>query len=65
MYDVVGGEELENKHVLVVDDVLTTGATLMSCAVVLRKAGAAEVSAITLARSGKEEHLPNKPLQKN
>jgi adenine/guanine phosphoribosyltransferase-like PRPP-binding protein len=36
--------------VLLVDDVLTTGATLRSAASALKAAGAAHVSALTLAR---------------
>jgi predicted amidophosphoribosyltransferase len=35
--------------VLLVDDVLTTGATAASCAAVLKKAGAAQVDVLTFA----------------
>ncbi|MDH3943931.1 MAG: ComF family protein [Anaerolineae bacterium] len=46
------GERLLNKeNLLLVDDVMTTGATLNSCAGVLKQAGAGKVYAITLARA--------------
>ena len=41
---------LEGRRVLLIDDVLTTGATLNECAKVLRSAGVETVSVLTLAR---------------
>jgi len=42
---------LDGKHVLLVDDVLTTGATASACARVLKRAGAARVTVLALART--------------
>lgn len=53
-YEVLDPALVRGAHILLVDDVVTTGATLTACAGVLRRAGAAEVSAITLARASKE-----------
>jgi len=39
-----------SRHILLVDDIFTTGSTVDECARVLRKAGAASVRAITVAR---------------
>jgi predicted amidophosphoribosyltransferase len=41
---------VEGKRVLLVDDVLTTGATLGECVRVLRQSGAAGIDVVTLAR---------------
>ncbi len=42
-------ERLEGKHVLLVDDVLTTGATIEMCTNVLRKINGIKISIVTLA----------------
>lgn len=44
-------ERVFRQNILVVDDVLTTGATLSECARTLKAAGAAHVWAVTLART--------------
>lgn len=43
-------EQIEGKRLLLIDDVFTTGATLRAAAAALKVAGAARVSALTLAR---------------
>jgi ComF family protein len=47
-------QALSGKHVAIVDDVMTTGATLSEAARVVKKAGATSVSAWVLARAGRE-----------
>lgn len=52
-------ERLSGRRVLLVDDVMTTGATLEACARTLKRAGATRVEALTLARVIK----PGDPLR--
>lgn len=43
--------EIQGKRIVLVDDVMTSGATLSSAALCLRQAGAAHISAIVFART--------------
>lgn len=48
-YIPVCGEEIRGKRVLLVDDVVTTGATMAECSRVLKRAGAKEVVPVSVA----------------
>ena len=54
VYEVTEGAWVEGKKLLLVDDVMTTGATLSQCALMLKLAGADHVAAVNLAKVGKE-----------
>ena len=44
-------QNIKNKKILLIDDVMTTGSTLKECAIALKKAGAAKIYALTVART--------------
>lgn len=55
---VTPGAVVAGRHVAVVDDVMTSGATLAACAEALRTAGAARITVLVLARVAKGEPAP-------
>lgn len=54
-YTLRTGAQVDGRRILLVDDVMTTGATLSECARMLRMAGAVQVFGITLAMAAPEE----------
>ncbi len=50
-YEVRDPEVVKGRHVLLADDIVTTGSTLSECARILRTAGAESVVCVTLARA--------------
>jgi len=49
VFDIAQGHNLENKHALLVDDVITTGATIEACALELTKIAGLKISIATIA----------------
>jgi ComF family protein len=49
VFQITDVEKLKNKHILVIDDVVTTGSTLESCVSILQQIKGIKVSIVTIA----------------
>lgn len=52
VFSVKNPDEISGKHVAIVDDIVTTGATMNECAKVLREKGAVKITALSIAIAG-------------
>lgn len=50
VYKIIKPEKINNKKVLIFDDIYTTGATVQACALELKKAHTKEIGILTLAK---------------
>ncbi|MBI3209483.1 MAG: ComF family protein [Candidatus Solibacter usitatus] len=57
-FAVPDAARVRGKNILIIDDVLTTGATASACGLALKKAGARRVTAITVARADRRFYAP-------
>ena len=65
-FDIRKGAQVDKLRVLLLDDVMTTGATLDACSRALRQAGASYVAAMTVARAmPRSQGLDAQPQPRN
>ncbi len=57
LFSVADSSQVEGRRVLLVDDVLTTGATAQAAARALKRAGAAQVAVLTIARADRRDSV--------
>ncbi|MCP5118003.1 MAG: ComF family protein, partial [bacterium] len=61
-FRIASAARLKGSSVLLVDDVLTTGATASACARALKQAGARRVSVLALARTDRRSRIETMDL---
>lgn len=54
-FEIKEGADISGRRIAIVDDIITTGATILECASVLEAAGAAEVIFVCFAKPIQEE----------
>ena len=52
-------EYIAGKHILLIDDIYTTGATAQQCSIVLKRAGASKITVMSLASGRNQRVLPD------
>ncbi len=52
-------ERIRGQHLLLIDDIFTTGSTANECAKTLKRAGAASVVVLAVSRAGLGQHSPS------
>ena len=59
------GTDLTGRRVLLIDDIITTGATASACALALLQAGAVEVTAVAMPRRRSSPRAGKSPQRQN
>ena len=65
VYEAFNPDKISGRNILLVDDIVTTGSTLVECARVLRDAGAKDVVCITLARTRESKEIYRQEIREN
>ena len=60
-FELRKGHNIQNKKIILVDDVVTTGATVIECAKILKRNGASKIFAVSLASPNNETTFDREP----